>query len=75
MDTVLADRRKLDELSRIVENIELDSSLEEFIQSLSLPSEEESAVRDSLKQLPPADVQPSALPKAAPNLIRMAWWQ
>jgi hypothetical protein len=75
MPVSLADPKKLEELSQMVESVELDASLESFIRSLSLPDEEEDVVRQSMKMLPQLGSRPTALPKNPPNLIRMDVWK
>ena len=73
MPATLTDPRTLEDLSRTVEETN-GSSLEEFIQSLSLPSDEESTVVSSLKSLPDRGLSPSALPKNPPNIKMDHYW-
>lgn len=74
MSVALADAKKLEELSSMVESVQLSASLERFLQSLSLESDEESMVASSLKALPDLAVHTSDLPRSAPNLMSMDWW-
>jgi len=69
------DTRKLTELSRGLESLELAPVLKSFIQSLDLSEDEEKEVVHSLKMLPRLHLSPSALPKNAPSLIRMGVWR
>ena len=73
--TTLTDQTKLEDLSQIVESTELGTAIEEFIQSLDLPGDEEDIVIDSVGGLPSAGLRPSALPKSSPSLIRMEFWK
>ena len=75
MPTVLTSPKKLEDISRIVESTDLGVAMEEFIQSLDLPGDEEEIVIDSVGGLPSAGLRPSALPKNSPSLIRMDWWK
>ena len=70
----LAEPGTREELSRIVEDVELNASLEEFIRSLSLSDHEENVIIDSLQELPDRHTNPDGLPKNSPDLIRMNWW-
>ena len=74
MPATLTNPTKLKDLSRIVESTDLGAAMEEFIQSLDLPGDEEETVIDSIGGLPSAGLRPSALPKSSPSLIRMEWW-
>ena len=74
MVSTLTDPKKLEELANTVETTDHPAALEAFIQSLSLPPDEESAVTDSLKVLPDQIVAPSALPRNPPNLMGHQWW-
>ena len=73
MTTVLTERETMEELSRVVEREDLGPTLEEFIESLDLPADEEIAVKGSLKALPDTHLNPVALPKNPP-VIRNDWW-
>ena len=74
MVTTLTDPKKLEQLANTVETTDHPDPLEAFIQSLSLPPDEEGAVMDSLKMLPDQVVAPSALPKNPPNLMFHQFW-
>ena len=74
MTTTLTDPKRLAKLSKDGESGDLDAALEAFIQSLSLPPDEEGAVMDSLNMLPDQVIAQSALPKNPPNLMFHQWW-
>ena len=72
MPATLTQRETIEEVSRVVENP--DSSLEEFIESLSLPADEEAVVKGSIKALPDRDTRPSGLPTDPPSVMGPDWW-
>ena len=74
MTMTLTDPKKLELLSKDVASSDLDAPWEAFIQSLSFPPDEESAMMDSLKILPDRGVSPSALPKNPPILMGHNFW-
>ena len=69
-----ADPITREELSRIVEGANEQSSLDEFINSLEFSFHEKDVVIDSLAALPDLGTSPKALPKNAPDLFRDGWW-
>ena len=74
MTTALTERETMEELSRVVEREDLHPALEEFIESLDLPADEETAVKGSLKALPDTDLRPVALPKNPPSVMSHSFW-
>ena len=75
MSVTLMNPKNLEDISHIVESTDLGVAMQEFIQSLDLPDDEEEIVIDSVGGLPSAGLRPSALPKSSPSLIRMEWWK
>ena len=73
MVTSLTEKETLERFSGAVETA-VDPSLVEFIESLTLPGDEEKALIDSVKMLPDKDLSPSALPKNPPSLMSHGWW-
>jgi hypothetical protein len=69
-----ADPITREELSRIVEGADEQSSLDEFINSLEFSFHEKDVVINSLAVLPDLGTSPKALPKNAPDLFRNGWW-
>ena len=74
MPVTLMDPAKMEELAQIVDVANKDSALEDFIHSLALPEGEAGAVISSLAQLPPCGPDRAAVPRKAPDLVRMALW-
>ena len=73
MTTVLEHPAKLKQLSEAVENRD-PASVEEFIESLSLPQDEKRVVLSSMKMLPAVGIDPSELPRQAPNVKDDQFW-
>ena len=70
-----ADPITRDELSRLAEGADEQSSLDEFIKSLDFSWNEKEVINDSLAILPGFGTSPKALPKNAPDLFSANWWQ
>ena len=72
MPAILTEQETIEEVSRVVEDP--GSSLEEFIESLSLPADEEATVKRSIQALPDRAVELAALPKNPPSVMAHNWW-
>ena len=62
MKNALTDSGKIEELSRIAESEGADSAVEQYVRSLSLPSDEEETIIRSLKMLPAFATAPAGMP-------------
>ena len=74
MTSKLVEPSTVEQLSRRVENGNGTESIEEFLESLSLPDDEEATIVSSLKMLPSPDVRPSGMPKAPPSVMSHEFW-
>ena len=49
-------------------------SMEDFLRSLSLDSDEESAIREWMDKLPSLNQDPASLPDRPPKVKGFQWW-
>lgn len=69
-----ADPITRDELSRLAEGAEEQSSLNEFVNSLDYSLHEKTVILDSLSGLPNLSENPETLASKSPDLFSNDWW-
>mgnify|MGYP001382680342 FL=1 len=73
MSMKLDDTQVIEAVSKAI-TTEKGKSFEDFVKTLSLPSDEQAAIMEWVQALPDLDVDPATLPIQPPSVMEHSWW-
>jgi hypothetical protein len=73
MSMKLDDTQVIEAVSKAI-TTEQGKSFDDFVKTLSLPSDEQAAIMEWVQTLPDLDVDPATLPIQPPSVMTHSWW-